>query len=442
MEFKKVKLGEVARVKNGYAFKSKDFTDYGIPIIKIKNICPPLINIEECNYVSEELYNQTSQYCILKGDILISMTGSGPNQMNSAVGKVGRYLLNRKALQNQRVGKIEIIDEQKYDKDFLYYYLSQKNILEYFVNNSTGSANQANISKKIIENLMVPDFLKSTQRKIAKILNTLDSKIEINNKIISNLESQAQAIFKSWFVDFEPFQDGNLVESDLEMIPEGWEVKSIGELLDFDIGGGWGKEKPQEKYLIPAYVIRGTDIPNSKLGYFNMDNYRYHTESNLKNRRLQVGDIIFESSGGSTNQDLGRMLLVTDELLNEYNNDIICASFCKLIRINDPSIRWFVCNLLEYSYRNKILTKYEVKSTGISNFSFTIFKDDFKIAVPNRKTMERYFNVTGNNINLSAKLGIQNTKLAELRDALLPKLMAGEIDVSNIKIEGEEVKNE
>ena len=298
------------------------------------------------------------------------------------------------------------------------------------------------LNQDILKNIDAVVFDTIIQRKISNILSNLDSKIEINNKIISNLESQAQAIFRSWFVDFEPFQDGNFVESELGMIPEGWEVKSIGELLDFDIGGGWGKEKPQEKYLIPAYVIRGTDIPNSKLGYFNMDNYRYHTESNLKNRRLQVGDIIFESSGGSTNQDLGRMLLVTDELLNEYNNDIICASFCKLIRINDPSIRWFVYNLLEYSYRNKILTKYEVKSTGISNFSFTIFKDDFKIAVPNRKTMERYFNVTGNNINLSAKLGIQNTKLAEMRDALLPKLMAGEIDVSNIKIEGEEVKNE
>lgn len=325
--------------------------------------------------------------------------------------------------------------------DYLYFVLAQDDFFDYATKTSKGTkmprGDKAAINKFKI---LLPKL--NIQKKIASILSNLDSKIEINNKIISNLESQAQAIFKSWFVDFEPFQDGDFVESELGMIPEGWEVKPIGELIDFDIGGGWGKEKPQEKYLIPAYVIRGTDIPNSKLGYFNMDNYRYHTESNLKNRRLQVGDIIFESSGGSTNQDLGRMLLVTDELLNEYNNDIICASFCKLIRINDSSIRWFVYNLLEYSYRNKILTKYEVKSTGISNFSFTIFKDDFKIAVPNRKTMERYFNVTGNNINLSAKLGIQNTKLAELRDALLPKLMAGEIDVSNIKIEGEEVKNE
>lgn len=168
MEFKTIKLGDIANVKNGYAYKSKDFIDNGVPIIKIKNISPPLVNLEDCNYVSEELYIQTLDYELVYGDILISMTGSGPNQMSSAVGKVGRYRFNKKALQNQRVGKIEIIDEKKYDKDFLYYYLSQKSMLDYFVNNSTGSANQANISKKIIENAEVPNFSIEKQNKIKK----------------------------------------------------------------------------------------------------------------------------------------------------------------------------------------------------------------------------------------------------------------------------------
>lgn len=407
MEFKKVKLGEILKYKNG---KKK-------PV-------------------------QKGEFPVYGGNGIFDYSSDFNNENSIIIGRVGAYCgsvyyCKDKCWISDNAISATIKDKDNNDIKFFYYFLYDMDLNQLRIGTSQPLLNQ-----DILKNIDAVVFDTIIQRKISNILSNLDSKIEINNKIISNLESQAQAIFRSWFVDFEPFQDGNFVESELGMIPEGWEVKSIGELLDFDIGGGWGKEKPQEKYLIPAYVIRGTDIPNSKLGYFNMDNYRYHTESNLKNRRLQVGDIIFESSGGSTNQDLGRMLLVTDELLNEYNNDIICASFCKLIRINDPSIRWFVYNLLEYSYRNKILTKYEVKSTGISNFSFTIFKDDFKIAVPNRKTMERYFNVTGNNINLSAKLGIQNTKLAEMRDALLPKLMAGEIDVSNIKIEGEEVKNE
>lgn len=436
MEFKE--LDDIAFVKGGKRLpKGQMLVTYKTkhPYLRISDYDKKgKVDLKKIQYVKNETFEEIKNYIISKGDVFLSIVGT--------IGIVD-YIndeLDGASLTENAV-KITVKDNEKYNPIFLTYYLKSPSG-QFEIHSRTVGTTQKKLAIKRIKKINVPVILLDKQKRIASILSNLDSKIEINNKIISNLESQAQAIFKSWFVDFEPFQDGNFVESELGMIPEGWEVKPIGELLDFDIGGGWGKEKPQEKYLIPAYVIRGTDIPNSKLGYFNMDNYRYHTESNLKNRRLQVGDIIFESSGGSTNQDLGRMLLVTDELLNEYNNDIICASFCKLIRINDSSIRWFVYNLLEYSYRNKILTKYEVKSTGISNFSFTIFKDDFKIAVPNRKTMERYFNVTGNNINLSAKLGIQNTKLAELRDALLPKLMAGEIDVSNIKIEGEEVKNE
>ena len=433
--FEKYKLKELSDISSSKRIFASEYKEKGIPFYRSKEI----IEKQSNKRISNKLFISKERYIEIKNKYGVPSCG---DLLLTSVGTLGvPYLVKNEEFYFKDGNLTWFRNLKQINKSYLYYWFFSPEAKYQITSKQIGSTQKAlTISNLNNFEILIPT--RAIQEKIVTILKSLDSKIEINNKIISNLESQAQAIFKSWFVDFEPFQDGNFVESELGMIPEGWEVKPIGELLDFDIGGGRGKEKPQEKYLIPAYVIRGTDIPDSKFGYFNMDNYRYHTESNLKNRRLQVGDIIFESSGGSTNQDLGRMLMVTDELLNEYNNDVICASFCKLIRINDSSVRWFVYNLLEYSYRNKILTKYEVKSTGISNFSFTIFKDDFKIAVPDRKTIERYFNVTGNNINLSAKLGIQNTKLAELRDALLPKLMAGEIDVSDIKIEGEEVKNE
>ncbi len=436
MEFKKVKLGEVARVKNGYAFKSKDFTDYGIPIIKIKNICPPLINIEECNYVSEELYNQTSQYCILKGDILISMTGSGPNQMNSAVGKVGRYLLNRKALQNQRVGKIEIIDEQKYDKDFLYYYLSQKNILEYFVNNSTGSANQANISKKIIENLMVPDFLKSTQRKIAKILNTLDSKIEINNKIISNLESQAQAIFKSWFVDFEPFQDGNLVESDLEMIPEGWKVREIKDVSKRINGFSYTSKDIFDESNINMITIKNFD----RNGGLQNDSIKPISKNSKikKDHYLKTNDILMACTDLTQKADIiGGVILYFEN--EKFDNEIFSMDLIKLVPFEKNDTFFFYYYLKNPIF--KLFAENASSGTTVLHLSKKAV-DNFKIVYPAKKHIDRFNDYVFPIIKKQRNLLTQNTKLAELRDALLPKLMAGEIDVSNIKIEGEEVKNE
>ena len=106
-EWKEVKLGEVANVLSGYGFKSKDFRDYGIPVIKIKNIVPPYVTLDEVQYVSQELSDERNRYKIKYGDILISLTGSNVNQFASAVGKVGRVKINKEMLLNQRVGKFE-----------------------------------------------------------------------------------------------------------------------------------------------------------------------------------------------------------------------------------------------------------------------------------------------------------------------------------------------
>lgn len=129
------------------------------------------------------------------------------------------------------------------------------------------------------------------------------------------------------------------------------------------------------------------------------------------------------------------MLFITNEILEEYDNNVMPASFCKIIRINDSETRWYIYNLLKYSLEKKFLKKYEVQSTGISNFSFKVFKDDYKIIKPNIKDLKKYYEVTGSNIDLASKLSYQNKILAETRDTLLPKLMSGEIDVSSIKID-------
>ena len=92
-QWQSLKVGDVADVLNGYAFKSKDFTDEGIPVIKIKNIVPPSIELSDVQYVSEELFNEKERFALKYNDILISMTGSNVNQIASAVGKVGRVRL-------------------------------------------------------------------------------------------------------------------------------------------------------------------------------------------------------------------------------------------------------------------------------------------------------------------------------------------------------------
>lgn len=435
LEFKSYYLGNLINISSSKRIFAREYKKSGIPFYRSKEI----IEKFNRNKVTQELFISKEKYKEIKSKYGVPLEG---DLLLTSVGTLGiPYIVKKEEFYFKDGNLTWFKNFKKLNNIYLYYWFFSKEAISQINSKQIGSTQKALTITNLKDfKISLPSLLE--QEKISGILLNLDKKIEVNEKIIANLEEQAQAIFKSWFVDFEPFQDGNFVESELGMIPEGWEVNSIGKLFDFDIGGGWGKEDPKDKYNLPAYVIRGTDIPESKKGNYNKNNLRFHTKSNLEKRRLKPGDIIFESSGGSSNQDLGRMLYISQEFLDVYDHDVICASFCKLIRVDDSINRWYVYNLLEYSYNKRYLTKYEVKSTGISNFSFSIFKNDFKIVFPNNMILENYYKITAKNIELIAKLELQNKKLAEIRDALLPKLMSGEIDVSNIKIKGEEVKNE
>lgn len=137
----------------------------------------------------------------------------------------------------------------------------------------------------------MPDINLNTQKEISEILKKLDKKIEVNNKIISNLEEQAQAIFKSWFVDFEPFQDGNFVESELGLIPEGWEVSSIKELSKEIITGKTPSTKIKEYYGDKTPFITIPDMHNK---VYVIESERYLSnkgEESQKNKTLPPNTI-------------------------------------------------------------------------------------------------------------------------------------------------------
>lgn len=232
-EWKQCKLGEVANILSGYAFKSKDFTEAGVPVIKIKNIVPPHVTLEDIQYVSEQLADEKKRYELKYNDVLISLTGSNVNQFASAVGKVGRVKTrNRKLLLNQRVGKFEILDHNRYSLDFLYYCISTDEMRYKLASNAGGAANQANISPSLIKEMLLPLPPISEQEAIAATLSSLDDAVELNSQISEKIEEMAQVIFKSWFVDFEPFKEGEFEESELGPIPKGWRIGTLGEIIE------------------------------------------------------------------------------------------------------------------------------------------------------------------------------------------------------------------
>ncbi|EOE4737899.1 restriction endonuclease subunit S [Vibrio vulnificus] len=206
MSFKMTTLGEYAKVQGGFAYKSKDFigaSEYRV--LKIKNVRFGTIDYSEPAFVPKNIAESTINWKLKEGDILISMTGSGPNAPQSLVGRVARVWKNEPdAWFNQRVGRISLVDNKKIHPDFIFYWLSLPQNQDFLVANSSGSANQANISGKTIESLPTPIVDYEISSAIAKIARELDEKIILNTQTNQTLEQIAQAIFKSWFVDFDP----------------------------------------------------------------------------------------------------------------------------------------------------------------------------------------------------------------------------------------------
>lgn len=252
MSFEMTTLGEFATVQGGYAYKSQDFISKGDwPVLKIKNVRNGYVSYDDTSFVSTEIAAATSRWASNPGDILISMTGSGPSAPDSLVGRVARVWKGEKsALINQRVGRLILKDEAKLDPDYLFYLLSLKENQDYLVSNSTGSANQVNISAKTIESVPCPKIDHSTSSSIASILLALDKRIRLLRDTNATLEAIAQALFKSWFVDFDPVRDkqegrepegmdadtaalfpDSFEESELGLVPRGWQVGKVDTVL-------------------------------------------------------------------------------------------------------------------------------------------------------------------------------------------------------------------
>ena len=228
-EWKECKLGDYCDFQNGYAFKSSEFKTNGeYKIVKIKELKDGLVKFfDDSASVDIHDIKEFEKYKIYRNDVLFALTGdpvSKPNPL-SWVGRVSIYRSDENALLNQRTCKIKKSDE--IDNQFLYYYFRQWENFYALASKATGSASQANISTNTIADTIIKLPPLPTQQKIARILTSLDDKIELNKKINTNLEQQAGPLFKNWFVDFEPFGG---------KMPEGWKEADIYSIANIIYG--------------------------------------------------------------------------------------------------------------------------------------------------------------------------------------------------------------
>jgi len=240
---KLVSLSEVASVRSGYAFKSKDWVDSGIPVVKIANIKDGFLTLDGCSFVNEAVARQATSFGLEPGDILISMTGY--------IGEVARVRDEGRMLLNQRVGRFLVTDRSRLDGDYLFHCLRDPSLKARFAAHAHGAA-QPNISAATIEQQAIPLPSLAVQRRIAGILSAYDDLIENCQRRIQILEQMSRALYREWFVKFRypGHESVPLVPSPLGEIPQGWEVKKLGDVLELN----YGKALKQEDR-------RGGDVP-------------------------------------------------------------------------------------------------------------------------------------------------------------------------------------
>jgi type I restriction enzyme, S subunit len=232
-------LGEVADVVSGYAFKSSDFGEFGIPVVKIKNVRVGYIDIADADCVDEGFLCIPERYHVSAGDVLISLTGSHISQPNSVVGRVARHSAGLpKCLLNQRVGKVIVKDHSACDLAFLFYALSERETMRSIALKAHGAASQANVSPSQIESVPIRFPRLPEQRRIVGILSAYDNLIEINRRRISLLEEMARRLFEEWFVHFRfPGHEGLAIVKEAEtLLPKGWRRGVLGDLIRLAYG--------------------------------------------------------------------------------------------------------------------------------------------------------------------------------------------------------------
>ena len=300
------------------------------------------------------------------------------------------------------------------------------------LNRFAGGSAQPLITQGLLKHLKcsIPDL--STQEKIVSILSAYDELIERNKKQIIVLDEMCNNIYNEWFVRFRfpGHEDNGFRNSRIGRIPESFNVLKMREVFDSYIGGGWGNDEESTEYTQGAYVIRGADFPYVSKGDLSTCPYRYHKKSNYASRKLEDGDIIIEVSGGTAEQPVGRVVLVNKDTVERLDGTVICASFCKLIRLNKTVIRpEYYYYWMKFLYETRIIDRFQLQSTGIINFQFEFFARKGDVLMPPANLMNKFSDYIKDLNDEKSIIARQNENLIKQRDLLLPRLLSGKIQL-------------
>ena len=387
MEWKECQIQDVCRLINGRAYSNDEMLEHGkYKIVRVGNLSGG-----NSTWFYSDLELPEDKYCH-NGDLLFAWACTfGPH-----IWKEDNTIFH------YHIWKI-IEDIEEVDRRFFYYYL--KYATGGFLGALNGSV-MVHITKSSMEkmNIRIPQKVED-QRRIASILSSLDRKIELNNKINADLEEMAQAIFKNWFVDFEPFKDGKFVDSELGMIPEGWKVGSPYEYVKVVYGAPYKSAK---------FNDNGDGLPLIRIRDLKGCNPQFYTPEILpQTEYVNMGDIV----AGMDAEFVPHIWKGKTGLLNQR--------VCKLMPQQTSISNLFVLYLMkpELEFVQSYKTGTTVSHLGKADI------DKFVVLLPPLEVIEECSKLLDSILQRIKNISAESRTLSLLRDTLLPRLMSGELEV-------------
>ena len=396
MEVKKIKLIEIANITMGQSPKSSSYNtnNVGMPFLQGNRTFGRL-------YPVIDTWTTEVKKIAKKNTILMSVRApvGDLNIANNDI-CIGRGLCSIESVNNNNI--------------YLYYLLLDS--IKKIKLKSTGTVFES-INRKELEGIEVNYFNEIEQLKISKILIYLDKKIELNNQINDNLYEIIEECFIKYICE-----------------NRNKKVHKLSDYVTEIISGDWGKDSEIDNYDQKVLCIRGADIPEIDKGNKGKSPVRYILEKNLTKKMLNGNEIVIEISGGSPTQSTGRCCFITSLFKERVKNNLICTNFCRAIRLKNNDLLPIFYMTFKQLYKNKVMFIYENGTTGIKNLDLNSLLENEWINIVSDDEINKYNKLFYSLYNKIIENSIENEKLEQLRDTLLPKLMNGEIDLDKIEI--------
>lgn len=409
------KVGGIIRTGPfGSQLHESDYKEEGIPVVMPKNIVDGKISIDGIARISKDDVARLAQHKLCKGDIVYGRRGD----------------IGRRALVTAResgwlcgTGCLRIsLGNTLLDPLFLYYFLGQPKVIEWIFNQAIG-ATLPNLNTEIIRSIQILYPSLPTQRKIAAILSAYDDLIENNTRRIAILEEMAQSLYREWFVHFRfpGHEKKRLVESELGLIPERWEVRQLSEVCSrITDGSHWS----------PKTVGFGYPMASVKDMHdwgFNIEQCRTIAKEDYEtlvrnNCKPLIGDVLIAKDGSY----LKHIFVVQKEL------DIVILSSIAILRLNNKVLPYVLSLYLREPSIKSRLSSF-VSGVAIPRIVLKDFAK-FLIILPPRDIQEQFCRLAEPMIMNCYRLIEKNANLRQTRDLLLPKLISGEVDVEGLDI--------